>query len=130
MKEHFVDANVIVRFLTKDNLTQALAVQKLLENSKDKIILSDVIFAEVVWLLTSYYKISKQIVIKLLKDLLDLPTIQSNYFLLIKALYFYENKNIDYIDGYLAALSEEGSKTVYSFDRDFDKIKTIKRIEP
>jgi len=51
--------------------------------------------------------------------------------IIINALAAYEEKNIDYIDAYNASiLKMKGINEVYSYDRHYDRIKWIKRIEP
>lgn len=43
----------------------------------------------------------------------------------------YARKNIDYIDAYNAVLMRRLSlKAIYSYDKDFDKIEGIDRLEP
>ena len=49
---------------------------------------------------------------------------------LLRAIMFYQEKNIDFIDAYAAAFALENKIGVCSFDHDFDKIKEIKRIDP
>ncbi len=50
---------------------------------------------------------------------------------ILNALTLYGDKNIDYIDAYIASvLKEQGIKEAYSYDRHFDKMEWINRIEP
>jgi predicted nucleic acid-binding protein len=49
----------------------------------------------------------------------------------LKALNLYASTTLDFGDAYIAAsMDRMGSRTVYSFDRDFDRIKGIRRLEP
>lgn len=126
-----IDANVIIRFLLKDHPIQSPAVKKILKNFQENLILSDVAVAEVIWLLTSYYNFSKEETIEKIYPILSFPNIESNKSVLIRAFYFYRNFNIDYIDAYLAAYTEDSKiEGIYSFDKDLDKIKEVKRFEP
>jgi len=51
--------------------------------------------------------------------------------LILNALTLYGDKNIDYVDAYNALLlKEQGIKEVYSYERHFDKIDWVSRIEP
>lgn len=128
---NLIDTNVIIRFLLKDHPTQSPATKKLLDNFQERLLLTDVVVAETIWLLTSYYKLPKEEVIEKVYLIINLPGIDSNKPILIRALYFYRNFNIDYIDAYLAAYSEEENlEGIYSFDEDLDKIKEIKRFAP
>lgn len=126
-----LDTNIIIRFLLKDHPTQSTSAKLLLSNFQKNLLLTDVIFAETIWLLTSYYELPKEKVIEAIYPILNFPNIKSNKAVLIRALYFYRNFNIDYIDAYLAAYTEEEDlEGIYSFDKDFDKIKEIKRFKP
>lgn len=127
-----LDTNVIVRFLLNDHPTQSQAAKKLLENPLENLLLLDIVIAEIIWLLTSYYKFPKQDVIEKIKSILNLEKIQVNKEVIYGALMFYQTNTIDFIDAYLAAYctQKKNTKGVYSFDKDLDKIKAIKRFEP
>ncbi len=126
-----LDANIIIRFLLKDHLVQSPAAKAVLSNFKENLLLTDVTLSETIWLLTSYYKLSRDEVVEAIYPILNFPNIKSNKAVLIRTLYFYRNFNIDYIDAYLAAYSEEENlEGIYSFDKDLDKIKEIERFEP
>lgn len=126
-----VDANLIIRFLLKDHPSQSPAAKKILSNFQENLLLTDIIAAEIIWLLTSYYKFSKEEAIEKIYPVLNLPNIECNKSILIRALYYYRNFNIDYIDAYLTAYAEEEKLGgIYSFDKGLDKIKGIKRFEP
>lgn len=126
-----IDANIIIRFLLKDHPKQSPAAKKLLSNFRENLLLTDIVMAETIWLLTSYYKLSKEEAVEKIYPIFNFPNIECNKPVLIRALYFCQNFNIDYIDAYLAALTEEEKlEGIYSFDKDLDKIKTIKRLEP
>lgn len=126
-----LDANIIIRFLLKDQQKQFIAASNLLKDFEQDLLLTDVTVAEVCWLLTSHYKFSKEEAAQKIYSILNFPNIQSNKSILIRSLYFFRNFNIDYIDAYLAAYAEkENLEGVYSFDKDLDKIKEIRRFEP
>lgn len=126
-----IDSNLLIRFLFNDVPAQSTLVKKLLKSSSELLILTDVVFAEVIWVLTSFYKLPKAEVTNKLLDILTIESIQANKNLLYRALIKYQDNNIDYIDGYLAAFCEVGEhEGIYSFDEDFDKLKTIKRLIP
>ena len=57
-----VDADVIIRFLTKDDLTKAKRFKKFLESGKAAAI-TEVTLAEVYWTLHSFYRYPKQKII-------------------------------------------------------------------
>lgn len=128
MRVNFLDSNIILRYLLDD--PEAASVEVLLR-SRQKLVLLDIVFAEVIWTLISFYKWDKDRVISLTSGLLNLQSISANRKLLLGSLEFYKKSKIKYTDAYIAAsMIEKEEKGIYSFDRDFDKVKGIKRLEP
>ena len=128
MSVNFLDSNIILRYLLDD--PEAASVEVLLR-SRQKLVLLDIVFAEVVWTLISFYKWDKDRVISLTLGLLNLQSISANRKLLLSSLELYKKSNIKYTDAYIAAsIIEKKERSIYSFDRDFDKVKRIKRLEP
>lgn len=126
-----LDTNIIIRFLLKDHPTQSPASKTLLENSSADLILTDVGLAEIIWLLIGFYKLPKQDVVEEIYNLLKVNSLIVNRPLIIRTLYFYRNFSLDFIDAYFAAYSEqEKLEGIYSFDKDLDKIKEVKRFKP
>lgn len=126
-----VDANLIIRFLLKDNLIQAESAKKLLTETPERLILTDLVVAEIIWVLQSIYKLTKQEIVEKLLKILELKSLIANYSLLINSLLIYRNHNISFVDAYLAAyVDNEKLEGVYSFDKGLDNIKEIKRFEP
>ncbi|MDP3733513.1 MAG: PIN domain-containing protein [Candidatus Daviesbacteria bacterium] len=126
-----LDANLIIRFLLKDNLIQAAAVKKLLSETTEDLIVTDLTIAEVVWVLQSVYKLPKQEVIEKVLSLLEINKLIVDYILLTNSLLIYKDHHISFVDAYLAAYSEQNKlEGIYSFDKDLDKIKSVKRFKP
>lgn len=126
-----LDTNVIIRFLLKDHPTQSPASKTLLENSPENLVLTDVGLAEIIWLLTSFYKLPKQEVVEKIYNLLKVSSLIVNKPLIIRTLYFYGNFSLDFIDAYFAAYCEQQKlEGIYSFDKGLDKIKSVKRFKP
>ena len=124
----FIDANLILRYLLND--PEADSVEQLFQK-QEELILSSLVVAEVVWTLTSFYRWPKPEIIPPLLSLIRLPFIKTDKNLILNALEIYHQHNIDYIDAYLVALmNKRGVKTLYSYDRHFDKVKSIKRRRP
>lgn len=125
-----LDANIIIRFLVNDDIIKTNAVEKLLQSDKT-LILSDVTISEIVWVLSSYYEEEKTDIIEKITALVHLPSIKCNKKTILTALALFKKHNIDWVDAYLAAYTEENELgEIYSYDRDLDKIKKIKRLEP
>ncbi|MEK7079110.1 MAG: PIN domain-containing protein [Patescibacteria group bacterium] len=125
-----LDANIVIRFLVEDDKVKTDAVEKLFR-SEEILILTDVTISEIVWVLSSYYDVSRMEIVKKITTLIHLPSIRCDKKIVLIALSLFEKYNIDWIDAYLAAYAEENSiDGVYSYDRDLDKVKKIKRREP
>lgn len=127
-----IDTNILIRFLTADDPQKADAVEKILRGAqKDEIEIPDIIIAEVVWVLLSFYKLDKEAVIEKLEALLSLENIKTNRRLLQRTLGVYRKYNISYTDAFLIAYSlEKGMTHLYSYDEGLDKVEEIKRLEP
>ena len=126
-----VDANIIIRFLLGDSPAHTERIKKYIREEKEKLILTDVTIAEIVWVLSSYYKESKENICDMLLSLLEVTSFTVNKRLITQAVSFYREYPVDYIDAYLAAtVMENDSSGVLSFDKSIDKIKEIKRSEP
>jgi len=130
-----LDANVILRFLTNDVPEQARACAVLLEKverGEQRVWLPDLVLADVVWTLEKFYRQSKETIADLLVPLISLRGLRcSSKESALLALSLYARHNIDWTDAFVAAqLLAQRTPTVYSFDRDFDRVPGISRIEP
>lgn len=135
MEDLFVDANIFLRFLLRDDHKKAERCKKLFEKAKKgkiRLFTSDLVIAEVVWTLESFYKLSKKEVSENVRRLLTLENLGiSGASLLIEALVIYEEKNIDFIDAYNYILMLRGGlEGIASYDTDFDNLYGIKRQKP
>ena len=126
-----LDTNVVVRHLTGDPPSQARRASAFLAGSHE-LVLSDVIIAELVFVLESYYGQPRERVAEATRSLLALPSVAVvDNELLLRALELYEFFRLDFAEAYLAALAEgSGIRRVASFDRALARLKSIERIEP
>ncbi len=131
----FIDTNIFIRFLTNDIPDKASACEKIFREAEEKnesLFTTEMVIAEIIWVLESYYELPKKQVQEMVEKILITPFLlcpQKD--LILNALSLYSDKNIDYIDAYNASiLREQGIKEVYSYDRHFDKIDWVGRIEP
>ena len=135
MKEAFVDANVVLRYLTKDPPMMAEASLKLFtaaQKGKISLKMIPITVAEVVWVLESFYSYSKNEIAETLTQFLfsDGLTVE-NLDLIIEALTLYQKKNLDFADAFLSVVSlQDDQPIIYSFDHDFDRVTGITRLEP
>jgi len=135
MKRAFVDANLILRYFTKEPPDMAEASLKTFSAAQDGhmcLIITPIIVAEVVWVLESFYGYSKeQIAVTIIQFLYSDGLEVMELDILIQALSLYHEKNIDFADALLAVLAlSRGPARIYSFDRHFDRIPGITRCDP
>ena len=134
-KLRVLDANIILRFLTNDLLEQADRCAKLLiliEAGSEEVWLPDLVLADIVWTLEKFYNQSKKRIQELLIPILELHGLRyTNKKVAKDALRLYVEKNFDWTDAFVAAQMLAQKKIeIYSYDRDFDKIEGITRLEP
>jgi len=96
------------------------------------IILTDLIIAEVAYVLTSVYELSIDQAAERLGAVLDLPAVTvADEPLLRDAVGVWRQGSLDFADAYLAALARSTRRTgVLSFDRDFDQVSGFERYDP
>ncbi len=130
----FVDANVFLRFLLVDHTTQSRAAHALFiqaKSGKIHLVTHSIVIAEIIFTLSSFYELPKLEIIEKIKIILlfeGLEILEKN--ILLQSISFYEKKNIDFIDAFIAAYAYKNKIDVCSFDKDFDKVKEIKRVSP
>ena len=132
----FIDTNLFIRYLTNDDPQKADRVDQLLEqaaNGKIKLMTTEMVLAEVVWVLESYYHLEKARIAEMLKAILSTPGLEVlNGRVVENALPYYSLQNIDFVDAYIVALMQKHKITgIYSFDKKhLDRITHVTRLEP
>ena len=135
MKARAVDANVILRFLTRDQPEQAERCKALftrLEAGEEMVYLPEVVISEVVWTLRSFYKWPRQRIQRFVGHVITLKGSQlEDRGKLLHALALFAERNINFSDALIAAeMISRGYAEIYSYDRDFDKVTRVERVEP
>ena len=136
MSRVFIDTNLFLRYLTDDDPAQADRVEQLLDQAaagEVKLVTAEMIMAETVWVLESSYGLSKGQIAPLVRGILATPGLEVlNGGLVARALDHYEALNVDFVDGYIAAVMEkQGIEDLYSFDKKHaSRLKGIQRREP
>ena len=126
-----VDTNVLVRHLTGDPPAQARRATAMLGGG-DELILTDLVFAEVVYVLESFYERPRREIADMSRAMLAHDSILvADHDLLLRAIELYEDVRLDFAEAYLSALAElTGVNRVASFDRRLDRVEGLDRIEP
>ncbi len=133
MSNYWVDANILLRFITNDPLDLAERSARFLQKAEQREItlkVSSIVVAEVVWVLISFYGYSRQQVADVLIGLLTSEgIILESSEQVIAALDSMATANVDFVDAYLAEVARKENESVASFDRDFRRL-DIPYIEP
>ncbi len=136
MKQTFVDANVFLRYLTNDDPEKADRVEALLSRARRgeiRLVTTELVLAEVVWVLESSYDMKDHDIAPMIKAILDTPGIETvNGGIVGRALEIYRAHHVDFIDAYIAALMEKRNiPDIFSFDKKhMGRIKALNRKEP
>lgn len=126
----YVDTNVLVRHLTNDPPEQARRATAILEDA-ELLILSDVVVAELVYVLESFYERPRKTIAEAVRSLLALDAIAvADHDLLLRAIELYEHVRLDFAEAYLAGAAELSAVgSVASFDRALDRVETVRRVD-
>jgi predicted nucleic acid-binding protein len=127
----FVDTNVLVRHLTGDPPEMADRATSYLE-TETELLVTDLVVAETVYVLESFYEAPRQQVAEAVRSLLGFHSVVCvDPPLLLRAVEVYEVDRIDFAESYLVACAEStGVARIASFDRSLDRLATIDRVEP
>ena len=125
-----LDSNIILRLLAPDVASQRESASSFLDKPKSEYFLSDTVFAEIIWVLTSFYEVPKGEACEKMRQVLTIPSIKADSNLLELTLSFYEAYSLSYIDAYSAAVAYQKKVPVASFDKDFKKIPSITSVSP
>lgn len=127
----FVDTNILVRHLTGDPPDQAARASRFLA-AADELLLADLVVAEVVYVLESFYEVPRPRVAELVRAIIAFPAmVVLDPAMLLRALEVYETDRLDFAEAYLVAQAERsGVGVVASFDKAIDRVATVRRVEP
>jgi len=133
----FIDTNIFLQFLTKDDPLKAAKCRQLLQSASEgdlKLYTTDLVVAELIWVLQSpkTYNLNSAEIFEVIMPLL-----------MIKNLYFpckkvfpdimelFQTEKIDYIDAYNSVIMQgRNIDTIYSYDKHFDLLPDVIRKEP
>jgi predicted nucleic-acid-binding protein len=101
-------------------------------SSASELFLTDLVVAETIYVLESFYKTPREQTAEAMRSLVALGSIITvDPALLLRAIEVYETDRLDFAEAYLVASAETtGVNRVASFDRSIDRIKTIERVDP
>ncbi len=104
-KRVVIDTNLLVRYLTQDDLEKADAVESLIDKAGSgevTILIPSIVIAELVWVLESFYKLEVVAVSELVESILNTPGLEVNEKeILFTICRTYREKKIDFIDAWI-----------------------------
>lgn len=133
---HFLDTNIIIRYLTQDNLEQAEKAYGLFQQMEAGTLRATTcegVIIEAVHILSSkaLYALSRQAIKAHLTTIITLKGLRlTNKGSYLRALDLYASTNLDFVDALIVAHMERAKiSTLLSFDRDFDRLPNVTRLE-
>jgi predicted nucleic-acid-binding protein len=121
MKTILIDTNVILRFLLADEpvlYAQAKTLFLEAENQQCSLYIDEIVTAEVVWVLTSFYKHSREQVSQtLLRIFTQAWVVNPRKKQVLQALSSYSTTHLSFIDCWLLTLSKKQSLELQTFDQ-------------
>jgi predicted nucleic-acid-binding protein len=134
MSAYLLDANVVLRFLRKDNLPMWRGAHALFEKAKKgeaTLELDTAILAEVIFTLLGFYRQGRTDVADAMLTLVTSSGVEvEKPDVVVDALRRFKTSAMDFHDTLIAALAAHKKVPVASFDRDLDRFKDITRFEP
>jgi len=136
MQSVFIDTNIFLRYYIREDKQTYLDCQKFLKKVSQgsiRAFINTLVISEVYFVAKTQYDISKSDCLMLLRNIRGykgLTLLDSyNY---SKALDIFEVNNVKFTDSFIASFQPivDGQMPIVSYDKDFDKIPGVKRVEP
>lgn len=130
--EYFIDSNIFLRVLIKDNhqFSECYNFLKAIKQNKIAGFTNSLVLAEIAWTLLSFYQVPKAKVIESIKGILQLNGLKiKDKVIHLTAIELYENHTIKVIDALIASQKDILAKKIciVSYDTDFDKLNLLRK---
>ena len=117
-----LDTNILIRFLVKDDVSQAEAVYRLFKRAEsDKItfFVPLLVMLKTIWVLSSVYEISRTEILEVINDIIYLPILKfEGQTALKRFLMDARDNNADLSDILISSSAKQsGCESVLSFDK-------------
>ena len=135
----FLDTNVILRYLTRDDEVKADACYQLFQRVRhgdEEVLTCEAVVSEVVYVLASHrlpYRLGHEEIRRRLVPLLALRGLKlPQKSVYIRALDVYASfSRLDFEDALVVAhMERQGITDILSYDKDFDLVPGVQRVEP
>ena len=124
MAKTLIDANVILRYLLRDDENMADEANTIIANGACTL---PEILSEVVYVLSGVYKVERQEIADSLLDILDVVEIEHRE-VIFNAIKIFADSSLDFVDCILIAYNEIEKIEVFSFDKKLNR-RLIKNLE-
>lgn len=110
----------------------ALTLMERIERGDERVVMTPLVVFEVVFLLERRYKVPKDSIREKVRDAISLRAVQlAEKEVCLRALDLYVERNIAFADAYHAIwMQRAGVTDIYSWDKEFDRVPSLTRIEP
>jgi predicted nucleic acid-binding protein len=130
MTRLWLDANVILRFLTGDPEALAQRAARLMtkaENGEVTLFIAPLVLAEVIWVLKSFYRYPMTDSATTMVAFLAADGIETDeHGMVIQAVELARDRNVDFVDAYLAVQAAKRGETICTFDEtDFKRLPVV-----
>jgi predicted nucleic-acid-binding protein len=118
--KYLCDTNFILRYLLADNPPMFAKAKEIFDQAKTgkvTLILEQAVFTEVIFVLSSFYKVPKDTIAQILSDLLTYKGISSEKEVFALALDYYSKYTMHIVDCLLLAKNKLTNILVLTFDK-------------
>jgi len=131
----FIDTNIFLRYFEREDELAYKKTERLfteIVNGNIVGVSTSLVIAEVIWVLVKFYGWDKEEICNNIEFILITPNIRfKDKAILVNAVNVYREKNISFIDAYnYSFMRANGINKIFSFDKDYDKLPDINRLEP
>ncbi len=127
----YADTNMFIRFFTSNPEEQSETVNRFfikVSLKEVELLVCDIVISEIVYVLERVYKVNRNEIYEKIHSILNMENIKiENRSIIVNALNYYKDKNINFNDAYIASHAIKNNiNKVFTFDNDFKKIAGIK----
>lgn len=120
MKKYIADTNFILRYLLADNQESYKQTKLIFEEArigKSQIDIEQSVFTEVIFVLSSFYKVPRSEIVSILKSLLSYKGIKVDSDIYPITLDLYLENNIHIVDAIIAVKTLSSDSELLTFDK-------------
>lgn len=129
MKKYIADTNFILRYLLADNQESYKQTKLIFEKArigKSQIDIEQSVFTEVIFVLSSFYKVPRSEIVSILKSLLSYKGIKVDSDIYPIALDLYLENNIHIVDAIIAVKTLSSDSELLTFDKKLQNVISAK----